>query len=196
MMTKRKILAGVLALILSPTLGRAEPPLIAPPPAVQDDGTITTPSFRLPYSSLASPEAAKAFVDRVRHPMKISADLAQMRKSSDEALAPLLALTKRLYPFTGTKSKIAGVPVETIEPGGGVASAKRDRVLIELHGGGFVAGGGGPTGELDSAPIAALTGFNVVPAISQATLPSAKSSQSLSATDTWSFSGSPCGVSK
>jgi len=124
-------------------------------PPVKDDGTMTTVSFDLPFSSFASDAARESFVRRLRAPMSMGGgDIASTRKSTDEKLRPQLEYMKSLYPIKSTKSTIGGVPVETFEPAAGVSPANKDRVLIELHGGGFVAGGGGTGGAIESVPIA------------------------------------------
>ena len=138
----------------------AEPP--AKPP-VTDDGTMTTVSFDLPFSSFASEAARESFVQRLRAPMsRGGADIAAVRRGTDEKLLPQLEHMKSLYPTKSSKSVIAGVPVETFEPVAGIAPDNRERVLIELHGGGFVAGGGGPGGAIESVPIAAEARIKVI----------------------------------
>ena len=69
---------------------------------------------------------------------------------------------KSLYPYKSTRSTIGGVPVETFDPLAGISPENKDRVLIELHGGGFVAGGGGPGGAIESIPIAGEARIRVV----------------------------------
>ena len=76
--------------------------------------------------------------------MSMGGDIAKTRQSTDEKLLAQIEVVKALFPYNSTKSKIGGVPVETFEPVAGIASENKDRVLINLHGGGFVAGGGGP----------------------------------------------------
>lgn len=44
------------------------------------------------------------------------------------------------YPVTIAQSTIDGVPVAIVDPAGGVPARNKGRVLIELHGGGFIAG--------------------------------------------------------
>ena len=131
-------------------------------PAVTDDGTIVTPSFNLPFSSFASPEARAAFVQRLREPGSTNADIAAVRRASDDKLRPQLELVRKLYPTTSMRAKIGTVPVETFTPAAGVAPENKDRILIELHGGGFVAGGGGMTGALSSIPIAGTGRIKVI----------------------------------
>lgn len=150
------------ATLLSGAAVAAPFPGIATPPPVQDDGTITTPSFQLPYSSFASPEATASFVKQLRNPFPIVPNIARMRQLTDDRVAPMLALSRSLYPYTSTKSVIGGVPVETFTPAAGIAPQNKARVLIELHGGGFVTGGGGIGGAIESVPIAGVARIKVV----------------------------------
>ena len=137
-------------------------PVLAPAPPFKDDGTITVPSFDLPFSSFASREARESFVQRLRNPMAIVPDMVKMRQISDERIRPQLEKAKALYPTTSDKSVMGGVPVETFAPTGGIAPQNKERVLIQVHGGGFVAGGGGIAGALESIPIASVGRIKVV----------------------------------
>src|SRR5262245_10684157 len=152
----------LIACLVAGSAVAADLPGVAPSPPVDDGGIITTPSFDLPFSSFASKEATESFVSRVRAPMPIVPDIAKTRAMTNERVAPLLQLAKSLYPYTSTKSLIGGVPVETFVPAAGIAPENEDRVLIELHGGGFVAGGGGPGGAIESIPIAGVGRIKVV----------------------------------
>jgi monoterpene epsilon-lactone hydrolase len=140
----------------------ADMPAIAHAPPVKDDGTITVPSFDLPFSSFASREARDALVQRLRNPMPMVADIAKTRSMMDERMAPVLERAKSLYPYTVSKSTMGGVPVQTYVPTAGIAPQNKDRVLIELHGGAFVVGGGGPGGASESIPIAGVGHIKVV----------------------------------
>jgi len=133
-----------------------------PVPSVEDDGTIGVPPFTLPYSSFASPEARAAFVRRLRAPVPVIRDIHETRRLSDEKLAPQLDAIRKMFPTTSVKTKVGSVPIETFIPEGGVAPGNEGRVLIEVHGGGFVAGGGGLTGALSSIPIASVGRIKVV----------------------------------
>ena len=148
--------------IITGVVVAADLPGVAPNLSVQDDGTIRTPSFDLPFSSFASPEAAQSLVRRIRNPMSIVPDIAKMREMTNTMTAPALDKAKSLYPYTSTKSVMGGVPVETFVPVAGIAPENKHRVLIELHGGGFVAGGGGPGGAIESIPIATVGAIKVV----------------------------------
>jgi acetyl esterase/lipase len=140
----------------------AEMPGVAANPPVKDDGTITTPLFELPFSSFASREATESFVRRLRAPMSLVTDIAQTRANTDQKIAPMLEREKLLYPYTSTRSTIGSVPIETIVPKAGIAPENRDRVLIELHGGGFVAGGGGISGAVEAVPVATAARIKVI----------------------------------
>jgi acetyl esterase/lipase len=124
-----------------------------PPPPVQDDGTITAPSFQLPFSSFASPEARDALVVRLRTPRPTITSIDDVRRLSDQGVQPDVDFYTARYPFTSTKSKIGNVPIETFEPAAGIAHENRHRVLIQIHGGGFNSGGGGVFGTLESIAI-------------------------------------------
>lgn len=163
MRTKRFAAAAALAgLMIASAPAVAQMPTMAPYPPVKDDGAITTPSFELPFSSFASPEARASFVKRIREPMTMVPDIAKMRASTDERMTPFLTTMKRVYPYTATRSKIGGVPVDTIVPTAGIAPANKNKVLIELHGGAFVAGGGGIGGQIEAVPIASVGRIKVI----------------------------------
>jgi acetyl esterase/lipase len=63
-----------------------------------------------------------------------------------------------LYPANVAESTVAGVPVRVVTPLT-IARDKRDRVLINLHGGGFNSDSGSLT---ESIPLANLTGTKVI----------------------------------
>jgi monoterpene epsilon-lactone hydrolase len=64
----------------------------------------------------------------------------------------------RICPVTIVEDKIAGIPVHIIAPNPGV-EANRDKVLINLHGGGFNSDSGSYS---ESIPIASYSGVKVV----------------------------------
>lgn len=137
-------------------------PALAPAPPVDDEGTVVVPSFDLPFSFFASSQARESFVRRLRSPMPIVPDIVKMRAITDERLVPQIKAARSLYPCRSAKSEMDGIPVETFVPEGGVTPENKDRVLINLHGGGFVAGGGGPGGAIESIPVAGLGRIKVV----------------------------------
>jgi acetyl esterase/lipase len=168
MKPKMKIGLALATLAMSlPATGIAQAPPgmpgLATPPPIKDDGTVTSPSFDLPFSSFASPEATQALVQRLRHPIPIDMNPAKMRQITDDLLVkPQLEKVRAAYPTTSTKSTMGGVPVETFLPANGVSPANKDRVLISVHGGGFITGGGGPGGALEAIPVVAMGRIKVV----------------------------------
>jgi len=72
-----------------------------------------------------------------------------------------LARQRVLYPVERRETTIAGVHAYVYTPKGGVSSKNQDRVLINLHGGGF-SGCWPGCAELESIPIAALGRIEVV----------------------------------
>src|SRR5439155_9658142 len=130
-------------------------------------GTVTTPSFQLPFSSLASPEARTAFAARLRAPAgppanTTAVDIATRRQMSDRGLTPAMEAYAAKYPYTSTKAKIGNVPVETFVPNAGIAPENKDRILIQIHGGGFTSGGGGIGGAVETIPIMGLGRLKVI----------------------------------
>jgi monoterpene epsilon-lactone hydrolase len=63
-----------------------------------------------------------------------------------------------LYPATLTEDKIAGVPVRIVVPEG-IPAANQDKVLLNLHGGGFNSDSGSYT---ETIPMAGMTKIKVV----------------------------------
>ena len=75
-----------------------------------------------------------------------------------EESAQLVKKARSLYPVNVEDATIAGVKVKLVNPQRPAAN-KRDRVLINLHGGGFTSDSGS---LLESIPIASLTGTRVI----------------------------------
>lgn len=165
-----------LALMALPALAQeAAPPAstAAPtPPArasVATDGTVTVPRFVAPFSSLASEEAKRLFIES-NSPAFYASPIARMgnlpiteqRVILDKHyLMPRIEKAKARYPVSIRPSTIGGVYVETITPAEGVPAKNAKRVLINLHGGGFVMGAR-TNGQLESIPIAGLGKYKVV----------------------------------
>lgn len=126
-------------------------------------------AFEMPFSSFASQQAKVVFVTGYLDQMRRSgqpadADAAAMRKRTDEeVILPILPRQQALWPdaVDVEPREIRGVHTEVFTPKAGVADANRDRVLVNLHGGGFVVGGR-THGRLESIPIAALGQITVV----------------------------------
>lgn len=68
----------------------------------------------------------------------------------------------RRYPVNIVDTSLAGVSASIVTPKRGIAKESSSRVLINLHGGGFVVGRGLRAGQVESIPVAALGRIKVV----------------------------------
>jgi acetyl esterase/lipase len=84
--------------------------------------------------------------------------LADRRAATDKWAAGASLEWQKLYPATLTEDKIAGVPVRIVVPAN-LAAANKDKVLLNLHGGGFNSDSGSFT---ETIPMAGMTGIKVV----------------------------------
>ena len=84
--------------------------------------------------------------------------LAERRKMTDAYTARARVAWTRLCPNTLVEDKLAGVPVRIVTPEG-MPDANKDKVLLNLHGGGFNSDSGSYT---ESIPIASYAKIKVV----------------------------------
>lgn len=111
----------------------------------------------VPVPSTISPEAQKVLA-RVVSDAAVPQTLEQRRTQTDKWQAGAGEASKKLYPVNIASDTIAGVSVRVITPLV-ISPEKRDRVLINLHGGGFNSDSGSLS---ESIPIANLTGTRVI----------------------------------
>src|SRR6185436_9062136 len=132
-----------------------------PPPAVkiESNGTVHVPTHSVPMSSFLSPEG-QAYVTEHLLNMQRPEMLVQ-KDGIPVLLAPYLERQHTLFPVEKRDTTIGGVHAWDYTPKQGVAAANRDRVLINLHGGGFV-GCWPACAELESIPVASLGRIRVV----------------------------------
>ncbi len=84
--------------------------------------------------------------------------LAERRKMTDDYTAGARVAWSQICPNQLVEDKIAGVPVRIVTPEG-MPDANKDKVLLNLHGGGFNSDSGSYT---ESIPIASYTRIKVV----------------------------------
>jgi len=111
----------------------------------------------VPIPRTISPEAQKSLA----RPVSDSGpepSIAEDRKQGEEEQERLAKAMQSTYPTTLSKEQIAGVPVRIITPTN-MPAENRDRVLINVHGGGFQADWGSVS---ETIPIASLTKTKVV----------------------------------
>lgn len=111
----------------------------------------------VPVPENLSPQAQKWVGKQVPDAEK-KESVAEQRQGTDAWQTRAGAQAKLMYPVNVTLGKIAGVPVRIITPLDPPAE-KRDRVLINVHGGGFVVDSGSLT---ETIPIANLTQTKVI----------------------------------
>ncbi|MEA3300900.1 MAG: alpha/beta hydrolase fold domain-containing protein [Pseudomonadota bacterium] len=135
------------------------------PPMIDRDGAVRVAAQVYAMPSSFSDEARKAFTDyfaRGGDPA-MTGDIDNIRRIYDTQWAgPILAEWQARYPVTMQRTSMAGVDVDIVQPRDGVAPGKKDRVLISLHGGGFVIGNGGVGGRMEAIPMAGIGGFRVI----------------------------------
>lgn len=111
----------------------------------------------VPVPTTVSTEAQKMLARQQSDAAKPET-LEQRRKGTDEWQARAGKLSMTLYPVQVAESTMAGVRVRVVTPME-TPAGKRDRVLINLHGGGFNVDSGSLT---ESVPIANLTQTKVI----------------------------------
>lgn len=111
----------------------------------------------VPVPKTISPEAQKTLARRVSD-APVKETLAERRSKTDTWQARAGAEFRAIYPVNVSEAKIGGVAVKEITPVS-VPESKRDRVLINIHGGGFNSDSGSLT---ETVPIANLTKTKVI----------------------------------
>jgi monoterpene epsilon-lactone hydrolase len=123
---------------------------------IASDGTAYVTRI-MPVPNTVSPEAQKVLA-RMESDASVIETLEQRRAGTDKWQVGVGEQYKQLYPVNVTSDVIARVPVRIIAPLS-IAPEKRDRVLINLHGGGFNSDSGSLS---ETIPVANLSGIKVV----------------------------------
>lgn len=111
----------------------------------------------IPLPNTISPEAKKSLA-RQTSDSNSDPSIAEDRKQGEEEQERLAKEMQSAYPTTLTRDEIAGVPVRIITPID-LPKENQDRVLLNVHGGGFQADWGSVS---ETVPIASLTKTKVV----------------------------------
>lgn len=158
--TKLLVGVGALTLAVMPLIGHC-----AEPRKIDDNGVMEFPAVQLPFSAFASAEAKAALVDSTKHPIPYnpqSADVAKFRADMDKYFnEPLIKKQQARYSVSSEVKTVNGVYTEVFTPTAGIADQNRDRILINLHGGGFVISAR-TGGRIESIPIAAVGKIKVI----------------------------------
>lgn len=156
------IVMTLLALSLMPAFaqpyGSAESSKPAKP-VVDAAATVHVPAMSIPFSSLGSPEAKRNYLQFIRG---FEALAAGRCGSLDDCLfKPGVARLRAAFAVEMTPQIIAGVQTDVIVPAGGVSRENARRVLLNLHGGGFIVGAR-YGGQMESIPISSIGRFKVI----------------------------------
>ena len=149
-----------LLLASSPLMANAQQaasPVAQDTSVVDADGTAhLTRVVPVPYS--VSPEARRSLSKPVTDP-PVGETLEAKRKRTDAYHHTDTEAYLALYPSKIEETSIGGVPVRIVTASAGVLDDRKDRVIVNLHGGGFTTDSGSLT---ESVPIAGLTRTKVV----------------------------------
>jgi epsilon-lactone hydrolase len=111
----------------------------------------------VPVPTTISPEAQQMLA-RVESDAAVPQTLEERRTGTNKWQAGVGEQFKKLYPVNIASDTIAGVPVRVVTPLT-IAADKRDRVLINLHGGGFNSDSGSLS---ETIPIANISRIKVI----------------------------------
>jgi acetyl esterase/lipase len=151
--------ALALACVAAATVATAQQPTAAPKVVVDPDGAVHMPAQTVPVSSYLSPEG-KAYL--AEHLIQVQRpEMLVQEGGVPPLLAGYLARQRELFAVDKDDTKVGGVHAFVYTPKSGIAEPNRNRVLIDLHGGGFRECWPG-CAELESMPIAALARIKVV----------------------------------
>ncbi|HLG87558.1 MAG TPA: alpha/beta hydrolase fold domain-containing protein [Alphaproteobacteria bacterium] len=139
--------------------------------AVDPDGTVHISDFAVPLSGFISDDARKVEAAQITAhgwpqpsgPITGPGPVIDnwRKEMNDKIFSPALARQRAVYDVDITEKTIAGVKTDVVTPKAGIASENKNRVLINLHSGGFQMGSG-PAALTESVPIAAVGKIEVV----------------------------------
>jgi acetyl esterase/lipase len=162
------LLAGTALAMTAPQACRAAEAPAASGGSIEADGTVDVPGFRLPPSMYLSPEAARKLP---RHPTDPEAPMLDLlakgqagaaRAHIHDFMGPQIDKLKAAYHVASRDAELAGLPAVYMTPAAGVPAANAHKIMLNLPGGGFVMGTAAGTGMVESIPLVARSGVEVV----------------------------------
>ena len=132
--------------------------------SVNADGTVHVPTHAVPLSPYMSDGARRAYIDMMLNPpkMPVMKDMAARREATDRVvLMPKLERAQSAYAVTVEAKRIGDIRTQVVLPKEGVAKENQERVLISLHGGGFMLGSGALQ-LIEAIPVAATAKIKVI----------------------------------
>jgi acetyl esterase/lipase len=132
----------------------------APPKvAIEPDGTVHMPPQSVPVSPFLSVEGQAYLMEHLRNLQR--PEMLVQGDGVPRLIAGYIARQRELFAVDRAETTIGGVHAYVYTPRDGIAAENRDRVLIDLHGGGFRECWPA-CAELESIPVAALGRIKVV----------------------------------
>ena len=150
--------SALLGLPSSPIVSAQEHPAL-PKVVVQADGTVEVPAQTVPMSPFLSAEA-KAYVTQHLKDMQ-DPEILKQDAGVPRFMKGYIARDSELFAVEKKDEKVGGVHAYVYTPKSGVSAKNKNRVLINLHGGGF-SGCWPGCAELESIPVSALGEIEVV----------------------------------
>jgi len=132
-----------------------EPPNVV----VDSDGNVQVPAHSVPMSSFLSREA-KAYVTEHLKQMQ-DPEIVKQDQGIPRFMKPFIERDQVLFAVDRKEERIGGVLTYIYSPKSAIAEKNKQRVLINLHGGGF-SGCWPGCAELESIPISALMRIKVI----------------------------------
>lgn len=130
---------------------------------IADDGTVRLDGVSVPLPPTLSPEA-KSYLRYLILDKPFGtpvSDIAKERARQDQIMLGFLEPMRKRYQVDIAEQKIAGIVTDVVTPVGGVSPENRNRILINLHGGGFTTGARSAS-LVESVPLAALMRIKVI----------------------------------
>src|SRR4029079_3333595 len=140
-MPKRRLFSSLvfltcLLLLLALSVSAQDRPANQTPKVVvQPDGTVDIPPQSAPVSTFLSPEA-KAYLAQHLKDMQ-DPEILKQDAGIPRFMKPYIARDYEIFAFNKKNEKLGGVNVYVYTPKSGIAATNKDRILINLHGGGF-----------------------------------------------------------
>ncbi|MGA2572038.1 MAG: alpha/beta hydrolase [Terracidiphilus sp.] len=130
------------------------------------DGTVAIKDLSVPLSSFLSPEARQYMIHLMRdQPFaggpSAAEDIKGYRAHQDDIMNVFLGPIRQRYAVNVEERTIGGIFTQIVTPKDGIPAKNRDRVLLNVHGGGFVSGA--RTASLvESIPVASIEKIKVI----------------------------------
>ncbi len=134
--------------------------------AVDPDGTLHVSRLSVPLSSFLSPEARSYMLHLLRDQLfagspSAAQDIKGYRARQDEIMNWFLKPIRDRYPVNVEHKTIAGIYTDVVTPKDGVAARNRSRILLNVHGGGFVSGAR-TAALVEAVPVASVERIKVI----------------------------------